>query len=182
MLFTGLPASGKSTLALATQDLLTSAGIGSSILDGDALRREVSSDLGFSAEDRAENLRRAAELALARVQKGLVALMAMVAPYCQHRAQARALHERAGWPFLEVFVNTPLEQCVRRDPKGLYVLAQAGKLDHLTGWSDVYEPPLSPELELTPDMGSPARQAELVFATYVSHSRSGSSPRSAAEI
>lgn len=146
--FTGLPASGKSTVAAAVEGMLVRSGRAAYRLDGDNLRHGVCGDLGFTAEDRDRNVRRTAEVARLFADAGLVALVSVVSPYADARAAARELHERDGLRFIEVFVNTPLEECVRRDPKGLYARAQAGQLKGFTGVDDPYEPPLSPDVEL----------------------------------
>ena len=148
--FTGLPASGKSTVAAALEAALLDQGRGAYLLDGDNVRHGLCGDLGFSAADRAENVRRVGEVACLLADAGLVALAALVSPYAADRDRVRARHEAEGLRFFEVFVNTPLEECERRDPKGLYARARAGELSGLTGVDDPYEPPLRPELELQP--------------------------------
>jgi adenylyl-sulfate kinase len=149
--FTGLPASGKSTIAVEIEAQLVGAGRPALRLDGDNLRHGLNGNLGFSAEDRAENVRRTAHVAALLAEAGVVALVALVSPYAADRAAARAIHEAAGLSFLEVFVSTPLDECVRRDPKGLYARARAGELTGLTGVDDPYEPPESPDLSLRAD-------------------------------
>ena len=148
---TGLPASGKSTLAVALEQALVERGTAAYLLDGDNLRHGLNGDLGFSATDRAENVRRTAEVARLLADAGMVAIASLVSPYAAGRAQARAMHERDGLRFVEVYVNTPLEECERRDPKGLYAKARSGELTGFTGIDDPYEPPEHPELELRPD-------------------------------
>jgi adenylyl-sulfate kinase len=144
--FTGLPASGKSTIAAAVEARLLAEGHGAYVLDGDNLRHGLNGDLGFSADDRAENVRRTAEVAALLADAGVLVLVALVSPYRADRAAARAVHDRLGLPFLEVHVATSLEECERRDPKGLYARARAGELQHLTGVDDPYEPPLDPDV------------------------------------
>jgi len=146
--FTGLPASGKSTLAVELEALLIGAGRPALRLDGDNLRHGLNGDLGFSADDRAENVRRTAHAAALLAEAGVVALTALVSPYRSDRASARAIHEAAGVPFLEVWVSTALAECERRDPKGLYARARAGELPGLTGVGDVYEEPEHPDVEI----------------------------------
>ncbi|MGB2710104.1 MAG: adenylyl-sulfate kinase [Conexibacter sp.] len=146
--FTGLPASGKSTIAAAVEAQLVRAGRPAYRLDGDNLRHGVCGDLGFTSEDRDRNVRRTAEVARLFADAGVVALVSVVSPYEEARRAARELHERDGLRFVEVFVNTPLDECVRRDPKGLYARAQAGQLPGFTGVDDPYEPPLTPDVEL----------------------------------
>jgi adenylyl-sulfate kinase len=146
--FTGLPASGKSTISSAVEARLVQDGRPAYRLDGDNLRHGVCGDLGFSAEDRDRNVRRTAEVARLFADAGLVAIVSIVSPYAAARAAARELHERDGLRFVEVFVNTPLEVCEQRDPKGLYARARAGELRDFTGVDAPYEPPLAPDLEL----------------------------------
>jgi len=146
--FTGLPASGKSTISAAVEHRLVRSGRPAYRLDGDNLRHGVCGDLGFSAEDRDRNVRRTAEVARLFADAGLVALVSVVSPYADARRFARELHERDGLRFIEVFVNTPLAICEARDPKGLYARARAGQLKGFTGVDDPYEPPLDPDVEL----------------------------------
>src|SRR5918992_4773983 len=148
--FTGLPSSGKSTIAAAVEAQLLAEGHAAYVLDGDNLRHGLNGDLGFSPEDRTENVRRVAEVAALMADAGVVALVSLVSPSRADRAAARAVHERRGLPFVEVHVATTLEECERRDPKGLYARARAGELRGLTGVDDPYEPPERPELELRP--------------------------------
>jgi adenylyl-sulfate kinase len=149
--FTGLPASGKSTIAAGLEAHLLSQGRSAYVLDGDNLRHGLNGDLGFSAEDRAENVRRTAEVSALLADAGVVVLVALVSPYRADRAAARAAHERRELPFVEVHVATPLEECERRDPKGLYARARAGELRGLTGVDDPYEPPETAEVVLGGD-------------------------------
>jgi adenylyl-sulfate kinase len=148
--FTGLPSSGKSTVAAAMEARLVSSGRPAYLLDGDNLRHGLNADLGFSPRDRAENVRRAAAVAHLFADAGTVALVSLVSPYAAERDAARRLHEEDGLPFVEVWVNTPLEECERRDPKGLYARARAGQVADFTGVDAPYEPPAAPELELRP--------------------------------
>jgi adenylyl-sulfate kinase len=149
--FTGLPASGKSTVAAAVEARLVGEGRSAYLLDGDNLRHGLNGDLGFSAADRAENVRRAAEAAALLADAGVVALVALVSPYRVDRAAARAAHVRRELAFAEVHVATPLAECERRDPKGLYARARAGELRGFTGVDDPYEPPEAPEVVLAGD-------------------------------
>jgi adenylyl-sulfate kinase len=146
--FTGLPASGKSTVSAAVEARLVEAGRPAYRLDGDNLRHGVCGDLGFSAEDRDRNVRRTAEVARLFADAGVIAVVSIVSPYAAARAAARELHERDGLRFVEVFVNTPLEVCEARDPKGLYARARAGEVRGFTGVDDPYEPPREPDVEL----------------------------------
>jgi bifunctional enzyme CysN/CysC len=148
---TGLPASGKSTLAAAVEARLLAEGRAAYLLDGDNLRHGLNGDLGFSPEDRAENVRRTAEVAALIADAGVVALAALVSPYVADRDAARVVHAHRGVAFLEIHVATSLAECERRDPKGLYARARAGELDGLTGVSAPYEPPESPDLRVVPD-------------------------------
>jgi bifunctional enzyme CysN/CysC len=148
---TGLPASGKSTLAAAVEARLLAEGRAAYVLDGDNLRHGLNGDLGFSPEDRAENVRRTAEVAALIADAGVVSLASLVSPYIADREAARAVHEHRGIPFVEVHVATSLAECERRDPKGLYARARAGELDGLTGVGAPYEAPESPDLRVVPD-------------------------------
>jgi adenylyl-sulfate kinase len=154
---TGLPASGKSTIAAAVEAHLLADGRAAYVLDGDNLRHGLNGDLGFSAEDRAENVRRTAEVAALLADAGVVCLVALVSPYAADRAAARAAHDRRELPFLEVHVATTLEECERRDPKGHYARARAGELPGLTGVDAPYEPPEHPDLRVEP--GEPLETA-----------------------
>jgi bifunctional enzyme CysN/CysC len=161
---TGLSGSGKSTVAVALEALLVGRGQAAYVLDGDNLRHGLNGDLGFSAEDRSENVRRVGEVARLFADAGVVALVPLISPYRADRDRARAAHEAAGVPFVEVFVDTPLELCEQRDPKGLYARARAGEITGFTGIDDPYEAPASPELRLVPDDGDPATMAARVAA------------------
>lgn len=147
---TGLSGSGKSTIAVTAEAALIERGRHAYLLDGDNLRHGLNGNLGFSAEDRAENVRRTGEVARLMADAGTVVLVSLVSPYAADRARVRAAHEDAGLRFLEVYVNTPLEECERRDPKGLYAKARAGELRGMTGIDDPYEAPERPDLELRP--------------------------------
>jgi adenylyl-sulfate kinase len=147
---TGLSGSGKSTIANAVADRLLTESIAAYLLDGDNVRHGLNADLGFSAEDRSENVRRVGEVARLMADAGLVVLVPVISPYVADRQRVRAAHEAAGLTFVEVFVDTPLEMCEQRDPKGLYRLARAGELTGFTGIDDPYEPPPAPELRVIP--------------------------------
>ena len=144
--FTGLSGSGKSTLANALEQRLLELGYHSYLLDGDNVRHGLNRDLGFREEDRAENIRRVGEVAKLMLDAGLIVLVSFISPFRSERVQVRELLEEG--EFIEVYVNTPLEVCEARDPKGLYQLARSGKLPHFTGISSPYEPPERPELTL----------------------------------
>jgi adenylyl-sulfate kinase len=143
---TGLPGSGKSTIAGGVEAALLGSGRSVYILDGDNLRHGLNGDLGFSAADRAENVRRTAEVSALLADAGVVVLVALVSPYRADRDAARAVHDARRLPFLEVHVATPLEECERRDPKGLYARARAGEITGLTGVDDPYEPPVAADV------------------------------------
>ncbi len=146
--FTGLSGSGKSTVATAVERELVATGRACYRLDGDNLRFGLNGDLGFSARDRSENVRRVGEVARLFADAGVVALVPVISPYRDDRARVREVHAAAGLPFVEAFVDTPLAVCERRDPKGLYARARAGELTGMTGIDDPYEPPEQPELVL----------------------------------
>ena len=146
--FTGLPASGKSTIAVAVERALVESGRVAYLLDGDNIRHGLSDDLGFSAGDRAENIRRVGHVTRLFADAGVIALASLVSPLKSDREIAQTLSEAAKLPFIEVFVATPREECERRDPKGLYARARSGQLKGLTGVDAPYEAPESPDLTL----------------------------------
>jgi bifunctional enzyme CysN/CysC len=145
---TGLPASGKSTIAGALEQWLVQQGRVAYLLDGDNLRHGLNGNLGFSAEDRAENVRRTAQVARLFADAGAIALVSLVSPYERDRVAARELHGAGELDFVEVYVNTPLAECESRDPKGLYARARAGDIKGMTGIDDPYERPRAPEVEV----------------------------------
>ncbi|HEY2332235.1 MAG TPA: adenylyl-sulfate kinase [Acidimicrobiales bacterium] len=161
---TGLSGSGKSTVATEVERLLVEAGRPAYVLDGDNLRHGLNRDLGFSDADREENVRRVGEVARLLADAGVVALVPVISPFRAGREAVRVAHAAAGVPFLEVFVDTPLAECERRDPKGLYARARAGALSGMTGIDSPYEPPPSPDLVLSPADGDPAAQAARLLA------------------
>lgn len=146
--FTGLPSSGKSTIASALEQVIVQRGIHCYRLDGDNIRFGLNKNLAFSADDRKENIRRIGEVAKLFADSGAIALTSFISPYAADRDAARALHDAAALPFLEVFVDTPINICEQRDPKGLYKKARAGEIKGFTGVDDPYEPPANPELRL----------------------------------
>jgi bifunctional enzyme CysN/CysC len=160
---TGLPAAGKSTVAIEVHRRLVAAGRAASVLDGDELRRGLCADLGFSRPDRAENVRRVGEVAMLLAGAGVIAIVALVSPYGGDRDRVRDSHRRAGLAFLEIFVDTPQAVCEARDPKGLYARARAGEISGFTGVDDPYEPPRQPHLRLRPEHGDAAAQAVRVL-------------------
>ncbi|CAB5217167.1 unnamed protein product [Rhizophagus irregularis] len=149
--FTGLSASGKSTLASVLEQHLLHLGISSYRLDGDNIRFGLNKNLGFGPDDRTENIRRIAEVAKLFADSTTIALTSFISPYKADRDSARKLHEDNGIPFIEVFVDAPLEVVEQRDPKGLYKKAKAGEIKEFTGISSPYEPPTSPELHIQTD-------------------------------
>jgi bifunctional enzyme CysN/CysC len=151
---TGLSGSGKSTLAQALEQRLLNSGILSAILDGDVLRTGLSRNLGFTPDDRSENLRRATELAIHLADAGVVVIAALISPFRADRAMAAERAKERGVPFVEVFINAPLAECERRDPKQLYKKARAGQIPQFTGIDSPYEAPLAPDLEIRTDKQS----------------------------
>jgi adenylylsulfate kinase len=160
---TGLPSSGKSTTAFCVEHELTTRGHLAYVLDGDNVRHGLNKNLGFSADDRAENIRRIGEVAKLFADAGCVAMTAFISPYRRDRDQARALHAAAGIPFVEIYVDTPVAVCEQRDPKGLYAKARRGELRGFTGVDDPYEPPTHPEMVLkTADHAPDALAAQII--------------------
>ena len=160
--FTGLSASGKSTVALMVDKCLTERGQYCCVLDGDNIRHGLNSDLGFSPEDRNENIRRIGQVSKLLSANGTIALTAFISPYRADRDRNRAIHDAGD--FLEVHVDCPLAVCERRDPRGLYAKARAGAIAEFTGISAPYEQPLGPELVLRTDRESPEESASKVVA------------------
>jgi bifunctional enzyme CysN/CysC len=160
--FTGLSGSGKSSVAMLVEQKLLEKGIPAYVLDGDNLRHGLNADLGFSMADRAENQRRLAHIAAILADSGQVVLVPAISPLEEHRALARKVATEAGLDFFEVFCDTPLEDCERRDPKGLYAKARAGEITHFTGIDSPYQRPKNPDLRLTPDR-SPDELAQSVI-------------------
>jgi bifunctional enzyme CysN/CysC len=145
---TGLPASGKSTIAEELERRLVAAGRPAYLLDGENVRHGLSGDLGFSPADRHEHARRVASVARMFADAGMVTVVALVSPVAADREWARQLHHEAGLDFVEAWVDTPLEECARRDPHGLYARARAGDLPGFTGVDAPYEPPAAPDVRL----------------------------------
>ncbi|MCX5045352.1 adenylyl-sulfate kinase [Aldersonia sp. NBC_00410] len=160
--FTGLSGSGKSSVAVLAERMLLETGRPTYVLDGDNLRHGLNADLGFSLADRAENLRRLAHVAKLLADCGQVVLVPAISPLAEHRELARQVHEEAGIPFYEVHCDTPLADCERRDPKGLYAKARAGEITNFTGIDSPYEPPQDPDLRLTPDR-TPEEHAQQIL-------------------
>src|SRR5947207_7444137 len=183
--FTGLSGSGKSTLAVAVEQVLIQRGLAAYVLDGDNVRFGLNAGpkiladargygeaaakrfgLGFSAEDREENIRRIGEVARLFADAGIIALTSFISPYRKDRDRVRALHVEGKLPFIEIHVNTPLATCEGRDPKGLYKKARAGQLKGFTGIDDPYEEPQKPELTIDATNTSP-QQAALTLLEYL---------------
>jgi adenylyl-sulfate kinase len=160
---TGLSASGKSTVAHAVEAQLVASGHIACVLDGDELRLGLNRDLGFAAADRAENVRRTAEVARLFSGCGILTLVSLISPYLSGRRAARELHAAHGLPFVEIYLNTPLSACEQRDPKGLYRRARSGELAAFTGVSDPYEAPSDPDLRLDTSLLSLAESGERVL-------------------
>ncbi len=150
--FTGLSGSGKSTVATLVEQRLVASGRAAYRLDGDNLRTGLNADLGFTREDRLENCRRVAEVARLVADAGMVAIVAVITPYEASRRHARAIHEAAGLPYVEVYMSAPAEVCAERDPKGLYRKVSAGTIGSFTGVDDPYEVPEQPDLALGADL------------------------------
>ena len=146
--FTGLSGSGKSTIASALENVLVEHGVHAYRLDGDNIRHGLNSNLGFSAEDRAENIRRIGEVAKLFADSGALAITSFISPYRADRDRCRKLHVDGGLAFIEVYLDIPLSVCEARDPKGMYKKARAGQIKGFTGIDDPYEEPVAPELVL----------------------------------
>lgn len=158
---TGFSGAGKTTIAFALNQELINAGRHAVVLDGDILRRGLCSDLGFSPEDRRENIRRVGEVANLFARSGAICICAFISPYRRERDLARSLAPRGR--FLEIYLSTPLEICERRDPKGLYAKARAGKITEFTGISSPYEPPMNPDVELRTDLLDVSQCVSAIF-------------------
>jgi bifunctional enzyme CysN/CysC len=170
---TGLSGSGKSAIADLVLAKLTSLGTTAYVLDADNLRHGLNSDLGFSPDDRTENCRRVAEVARLFADAGVTCIVPIISPYGSDRCRARRRHEQDGLRFVEVFVDTPLEICIARDPKGLYRRALAGELIEFTGISAPYEVPDHPELHLRTEGVEPEILADRVIAAITARSSVG---------
>ena len=161
--FTGLSGSGKSTIAVALEEVLFERGHLSYRLDGDNIRLGINKNLGFSAEDRTENIRRIGEIAKLFVDSSVIALTSFISPYREDRDKVRALHEEAGMPFIEVFVDCSLDEAEKRDPKGLYKKARAGEIKNFTGIDDPYEAPENAEIHLHTDQMTLQEEVDLLL-------------------
>src|SRR4051794_13736783 len=164
--FTGLSASGKSTIAFTLEHALVQRGRLAYVLDGDNIRHGLNKNLGFSAADREENIRRIGEVAKLFADCGALTMTSFISPYRKDRDLVRALHVAGKLPFIEVHVCTPIETCEKRDPKGLYKKARAGELKGFTGIDDPYEAPLTPELSIDATSTTP-QEAVVVILDYL---------------
>ena len=164
--FTGLSGSGKTTLAIALEQELLSEGILSYRLDGDNMRFGINKNLGFSLEDRKENIRRVGEVSKVLADAGIIALSSFISPYRADRDSVRELHDSAGICFLEVHVDCALEIAEARDPKGLYKKARLGEIKNFTGIDDPYEVPLNADIHLHSDSMSVSQEV-LVIKAYL---------------
>jgi adenylylsulfate kinase len=164
--FTGLSGSGKSTIAFTLEHALVQRGRLAYVLDGDNIRHGLNKNLGFSAVDREENIRRIGEVAKLFADGGVIAMTSFISPYRKDRDGVRALHAESKLPFIEIHVNTPIETCEQRDPKGLYKKARAGQLKNFTGIDDPYEAPHHPELTIDTTSTSP-EQATVLLLEYL---------------
>lgn len=162
--FTGLSGSGKSTVAVELEAALHEMGVLSYRLDGDNVRMGINRNLGFSARDRTENVRRIGEVAKLFVDAGVIALSSFISPYREDRDGVRKLHEDAGMEFVEIFVDCSLEAAESRDPKGLYKKARAGEIKNFTGVDDPYEAPNDPEIHLHSDRQTLAEEVEQILS------------------
>lgn len=167
--FTGLSGSGKSTIAVALEKALHSMHKLSYRLDGDNVRLGINKNLGFSEEDRKENIRRIGEIAKLFGDAGTISLSSFISPYKADRDEVRALHEAAGLPFVEVFVDCALSVAEERDPKGLYKKARAGEIKNFTGIDDPYEAPDAPEIHLRTDEMSLQEEVTIVIDYLMTH-------------
>jgi adenylylsulfate kinase len=162
--FTGLSASGKSTIAFTLEHALVQQGRLAYVLDGDNIRHGLNKNLGFSAADREENIRRIGEVAKLFADAGVLVMTSFISPYRKDRDMARALHVAAGVPFIEVHVATPIATCETRDPKGLYKKARAGELKGFTGIDDPYETPEKPEVTIDATATTPQQAVEQLLS------------------
>jgi adenylylsulfate kinase len=164
--FTGLSGSGKSTMAFTLEHVLAQRGHLAYVLDGDNIRHGLNKNLGFSAADREENIRRIGEVAKLFADCGVITMTSFISPYRKDRDGVRALHVAGEIPFVEVHVNTPIETCEQRDPKGLYKKARSGQLKNFTGIDDPYEAPENPELVIDATSTSP-QEATVLLLEYL---------------
>jgi adenylylsulfate kinase len=161
--FTGLSGSGKSTVAVALEQALFAQGKLVYRLDGDNIRLGINKNLGFSAEDRTENIRRVGEVSKLMADSGVIVLNSFISPYIADRNAVRALHAADDMPFIEVFVDCALDEAEKRDPKGLYKKARAGEIKNFTGIDDPYEAPENPEIHLHSDKQSLEEEVQVMI-------------------
>src|SRR5262245_58984519 len=164
--FTGLSGSGKSTIAYTLEHALVQRGRLAYVLDGDNIRHGLNKNLGFSAQDREENIRRIGEVAKLFADCGVITMTSFISPYRKDRDNGRKLHDDGKLTFTAVHVNTPIATCEQRDPKGLHKKARAGELKNFTGIDDPYEEPLKPELTIDATTTTP-QQAAVVLLEYL---------------
>ncbi|MDA8731456.1 adenylyl-sulfate kinase [Flavobacteriaceae bacterium] len=162
--FTGLSGSGKSTLANLVEIALHKQGLSTYILDGDNIRQGINKDLSFAPEDRKENIRRIAEISNLILDAGIITLAAFVSPYIKDREEVKQIVGTDN--FIEIFVNTSLEECERRDVKGLYKKARSGEIKNMTGISAPYEAPIKPNLEVVTD-GQPIEETVKIILEFI---------------
>lgn len=162
--FTGLSGSGKSTVAVALEKALHSLGKLSYRLDGDNIRLGINKNLGFSAQDRTENIRRIGEISKLYCDTGIITLNSFISPYREDREQVRRIHEEGGYNFIEVHVNCSLQCAEARDPKGLYKKARAGEIKNFTGIDDPYEAPENAEIVLNTDTQTLEEEVETILS------------------
>ncbi len=167
--FTGLSGSGKSTIAVALEEALFERGKLSYRLDGDNIRMGINKNLGFSDEDRTENIRRIGEVSKLFVDAGIITLSSFISPFREDRDQVRRLHEESNMPFIEIFVDCSLSEAENRDPKGLYVKARAGEIKNFTGIDSPYEAPEKPEIHLHTDTTPLDQEVTIIIDYLVQH-------------
>ena len=160
---TGLPGSGKTTIARGVAEKLKEKGLKVELLDGDEVRKWLSPEAGFTREDRTRHLIRVAHVAKLLARNGVAVIASFVSPYRDVREKARQIVEGEGLPFIEVYVECSLEECIRRDPKGLYKRALRGEIKHMTGIDDPYEPPENPEVKVNTEKRTATENVEKVI-------------------
>ena len=158
---TGLPCSGKTTLALSLEKFLFEKGYQTVLLDGDKVRNSLNKDLSFSKNDRDENIRRIAEISRLFIKSGLIVIASFVSPYTEQRESVSKIVGKND--FFEIYINTSLEECIRRDVKGMYAKAIKGEIKNFTGISDPYEAPINPFLRIDTKESTPDEATNLIF-------------------
>ena len=166
---TGLSGSGKSTISVALERSLFEKGILSYRLDGDNIRLGINKNLGFSADDRKENIRRIGEVSKLFTDAGIITLASFISPYRKDREEVRKIHEDSGLTFVEIFIDCSLESAEERDPKGLYKKARNGEIKNFTGIDDPYEAPTNPEIHLISDKMSLDHEVKTVLNYLLKH-------------